>query len=94
MLINNINNMITHKKSMSTTNTNKYNSIKGISFTPYIQKPINNHKNDNNDIFKKINNNENKNFQYITEKNRINEQRLKNKKYINKFINTNINNDI
>ena len=91
---NNINNMITHKKSMSTTNTNKYNSIKGISFTPYIQKPIYNHKNDNNDIFKKINNNENKNFQYITEKNRINEQRLKNKKYINKFINTNINNDI
>ena len=92
--LNNINNMITHKKSMSTVNTNKYNSIKGISFTPYIQKPINVQKNESNNIFKKINNNnENKNIQYLSEKIPINDPRLKNKKYINKFINSNINNE-
>ena len=100
--INNINNgninMITHKKSMSSANTNKYNSIKGISFTPYIQKQNNNPKinNDNNLNFNQINykeNNNNNNIQYLSEKNRINDPRLKNKKYINKFINTNINNN-
>ena len=92
--LNNINNMITHKKSSSTVNTNKYNSIKGISFTPYIQKPINVQKNESNNIFKKINNNnENKNIQYLSEKIPINDPRLKNKKYINKFINSNINNE-
>ena len=97
---NNINNFVNHKKSMSSANTNKYNSIKGISFTPYIQKPNNqnNNQKDVNDNLKEINYNENNNninkkninLQYLTEKNRINiDQRLKNKKYINKFINSN-----
>ena len=94
---NNImNNVISHKKSMSSANTNKYNSIKGITFTPYIQKSNNNPKNniDNNFKFNQLNHNENiNNLQYLSEKNRINDPRLKNKKYINKFINTNINND-
>ena len=95
---NNIsNNKSNHKKSMSSMNTNKYNSIKGISFAPYIPKPNNNQKiiNDNyNYNFSKINHNENNNnnIQYLSEKNRINDPRLKNKKYINKFINTNNNN--
>jgi kinesin family protein 3/17 len=98
---NNINNFMNHKKSMSSVNTNKYNSIKGISFTPYIQKPNNqnNNQKDVNDNLKEINYNENNNninkkninLQYLTEKNRINiDQRLKNKKYINKFINSNV----
>ena len=101
---NNINNYLSHKKSMSSVNTNKYNSIKGISFTPYIQKPNNQNNNqkevnDNNNLkeanyFENNNNNINKkniNLQYLTEKNRINiDQRLKNKKYINKFINSNV----
>ena len=98
---NNINNFLSHKKSMSSVNTNKYNSIKGISFTPYIQKPNNqnNNQKDDNNNFKEINyyennnnniNKKNINLQYLTEKNRINiDQRLKNKKYINKFINSN-----
>ena len=91
-------NKTNHKKSMSSMNTNKYNSIKGISFTPYIPKANNNPKiiNDNyNYNFSKINHNENNNnnnIQYLSEKNRINDPRLKNKKYINKFINTNNNN--
>ena len=93
---NNIKNIINHKKSMSTANTNKYNSIKGISFTPYIPKSNNNQNivNDNNNYnFNKIKYNENNNIQYLSEKNRINnDPRLKNKKYINKFINTNNNN--
>ena len=100
---NNINNFMNHKKSMSSVNTNKYNSIKGISFTPYIQKPNNQNNNqkdvNDNNNFKEINYNENNNninkkninLQYLTEKNRINiDQRLKNKKYINKFINSNV----
>ena len=98
---NNINNYLSHKKSMSSVNTNKYNSIKGISFTPYIQKPNNQNNNqkevnDNNNLkdYENNNNNINKkniNMQYLTEKNRINiDQRLKNKKYINKFINSNV----
>ena len=101
---NNINNYLSHKKSMSSVNTNKYNSIKGISFTPYIQKPNNQNNNqkevnDNNNLkeanyFENNNNNINKkniNMQYLKEKNRINiYQRLKNKKYINKFINSNV----
>ena len=102
---NNINNFLSHKKSMSSVNTNKYNSIKGISFTPYIQKPNNqnnnqnNNQKDDNNNFKDVNyyennnnniNKKNINLQYLTEKNRINiDQRLKNKKYINKFINSN-----
>ena len=98
---NNINNFLSHKKSMSSVNTNKYNSIKGISFTPYIQKPNNqnNNQKDDNNNFKEVNyyennnnniNKKNINLQYLTEKNRINiDQRLKNKKYINKFINSN-----
>ena len=92
---NNISNIINHKKSMSSANTNKYNTIKGISFTPYIPKSNNNPKiiNDTNYNFSKINYNENNNnIQYLSEKNRINDPRLKNKKYINKFINTNNNN--
>ena len=101
---NNINNFLSHKKSMSSANTNKYNSIKGISFTPYIQKPNNQNNNqkdanDNNNIKEanyyennnNINNKKNINLQYLTEKNRINiDQRPKNKKYINKFINSNV----
>ena len=99
---NNINNFLSHKKSMSSVNTNKYNSIKGISFTPYIQKPNNqnNNQKDDNNNFKEVNyyennnnniNKKNINLQYLTEKNRINiDQRLKNKKYINKFINSNV----
>ena len=101
---NNINNFLSHKKSMSSANTNKYNSIKGISFTPYIQKPNNQNNNqkdaNDNNNFKEanyyennnnINNKKNINLQYLTEKNRINiDQRLKNKKYINKFINSNV----
>ena len=96
---NNISNLINHKKSMSSANTNKYNTIKGISFTPYFPKSNNNPKiiNDTNYNtnynFSKINYNENNNnIQYLSEKNRINDPRLKNKKYINKFINTNNNN--
>ena len=102
---NSINNFLHHKKSMSSakTNNNKYNSIKGISFTPYIQKQNNNQKNNNdnnkynfNQININENNNKNKyniNMQYLTEKNNINNDlRLKNKNYINKFINANINN--
>ena len=96
---NNISNLINHKKSMSSANTNKYNTIKGISFTPYIPKSNNNPKiiNDTNYNtnynFSKINYNENNNnIQYLSEKNRINDPRLKNKKYINKFINKNNNN--
>ena len=100
---NNINNFLSHKKSMSSVNTNKYNSIKGISFTPYMQKPNNQNNNqkdvNDNNNFKEINyyennnniNKKNVNLQYLTEKNRINiDQRLKNKKYINKFINSNV----
>ena len=73
---NNIHNIINHKKSMSSANTNKYNSIKGISFAPYIPKSNNNPKiiNDNyNYNFSKINHNENNNsnIQYLSEKNRI-----------------------
>ena len=96
---NNINNFLSHKKSMSSVNTNKYNSIKGISFTPYIQKPNNQKDANDNNNFKEVNyyennnnniNKKNINLQYLTEKNRINiDQRLKNKKYINKFINSN-----
>ena len=101
---NNMNNFLSHKKSMSSVHTNKYNSIKGISFTSYIQKPNNQNNNqkeiNDNNNFKEanyyennnnINNKKNINLQYLTEKNRINiDQRLKNKKYINKFINSNI----
>ena len=96
---NNINNNI--------NNINKYrhNSVKGISFTPYVHKNpnlnFNYSDNYNNNI---INSNINY-MDYLSEKNKSNinnntnnliynnEQRLKNKKYINKFINSNFNND-
>ena len=93
--INNINNNVI--KSNENNNNYKHNSIKGISFTPYVQK---NNMNFNNNI-----NNNNINYlDYLSEKNRDkinnnklsnnnNEQRLKNKKYINKFINSNFNNN-
>ena len=88
-------------KENNNNNLYKHNSIKGISFTPYIQKNNNlnfnyNDNYDNNVNNNKINNNNN-NLQYLSEKNRVNnnnknnsnnEQRLKNKKYINKFINS------
>ena len=92
--INNINNNIIN--SNENDNNYKHNSIKGISFTPYVQK---NNMNFNNNI-----NNNNINYlDYLSEKNRDkinnnkllnnNEQRLKNKKYINKVINSNFNNN-
>ena len=78
---NNIKNIINHKKSMSTANANKYNSIKGISFTPYIPKSNNNQNivNDNiNYNFNKIKYNENNNIQYLSEKNHINKLKILN----------------
>ena len=91
----------------------KHNSIKGISFTPYVSK--NNLNFDYNDNYNEnynynfnnniINNNNINYMEYLSEKNKYNsnsnklfnninnEQRLKNKKYINKFINSNFNND-
>ena len=95
--INNINNNIIN--SNENDNNYKHNSIKGISFTPYVQKNNMNFNNNN------ISNNNNINYlDYLSEKNRDkinnnklsnnnNEQRLKNKKYINKFINSNFNNN-
>ena len=91
----------------------KHNSIKGISFTPYVSK--NNLNFDYNDNYNEnynynfnnniISNNNINYMEYLSEKNKYNsnsnklfnninnEQRLKNKKYINKFINSNFNND-
>ena len=82
-------------------NLYKHNNIKGISFTPYIQKNNNLNFNYSDDYDNNVNNNKinnNNNLQYLSEKNRVNnnnnknnsnnEQRLKNKKYINKFINS------
>ena len=95
--INNINNINNNVINSNENNNYKHNSIKGISFTPYVQK---NNMNFNNNI----SNNNNINYlDYLSEKNRDkinknkllnnNEQRLKNKKYINKFINSNFNNN-
>ena len=89
-------------KENNNNNLYKHNSIKGISFTPYIQKNNNLNFNYSDDYDNNINNNkinDNNNLQYLSEKNRVNnnnnnknnsnnEQRLKNKKYINKFINS------
>ena len=89
-------------KENNNNNLYKHNSIKGISFTPYIQKNNNLNFNYSDDYDNNINNNKinnNNNLQYLSEKNRVNnnnnnknnsnnEQRLKNKKYINKFINS------
>ena len=88
-------------KENNNNNLYKHNSIKGISFTPYIQKNNNLNFNYSDDYDNNVNNNKinnNNNLQYLSEKNRVNnntnknnsnnEQRLKNKKYINKFINS------
>ena len=87
-------------KENNNNNLYKHNSIKGISFTPYIQKNNNLNFNYNDNYDNNVNNNKinnNNNLQYLSEKNRVNnnnknnsnnEQRLKNKKYINKFINS------
>ena len=99
------NNIIISNNIKENNNNNnnlyKHNSIKGISFTPYIQKNNNLNFNYSDDYDNNINNNKinnNNNLQYLSEKNRVNnnnnknnsnnEQRLKNKKYINKFINS------
>ena len=102
----NKNNNIIKTNNIKENNNNnnnlyKHNSIKGISFTPYIQKNNNLNFNYSDDYDNNINNNKinnNNNLQYLSEKNRVNnnnnknnsnnEQRLKNKKYINKFINS------
>jgi len=113
---NNINNNIINSNYNNINENNniyKHNSIKGISFTPYISKNnLNFNYNDNyNENYNYGNNNiinNNINYmEYLSEKNKYNpnsnkllnnynnnnEQRLKNKKYINKFINSNFNND-
>ena len=99
------NNIIISNNIKENNNNNnnlyKHNSIKGISFTPYIQKNNNLNFNYSDDYDNNVNNNKinnNNNLQYLSEKNRVNnnnnknnsnnEQRLKNKKYINKFINS------
>ena len=113
---NNINNNVinnNYNNIKENNNLYKHNSIKGISFTPYISKNnLNFNYNDNynenynynfnNNI---ISNNNINYMEYLSEKNKYNsnsnklfnninnEQRLKNKKYINKFINSNFNND-
>ena len=116
----NNNNIISNNKNINLNendkNMYKCNSIKGISFSPYIQKSLNNNNqnsNNNNNVNTNLQNIQNKindnlnslhfnyndnynnninNMQYLSEKNRnSNEQRLKNKKYINKFINSNYN---
>ena len=95
-----ISNNIKENNNNNNNNLYKHNSIKGISFTPYIQKNNNLNFNYSDDYDNNINNNKinnNNNLQYLSEKNRVNnnnknnsnnEQRLKNKKYINKFINS------
>ena len=113
---NNINNNVinnNYNNIKENNNLYKHNSIKGISFTPYISK--NNLNFDYNDNYNEnynynfnnniINNNNINYMEYLSEKNKYNsnsnklfnninnEQRLKNKKYINKFINSNFNND-
>ena len=114
---NNINNNVinnNYNNIKENNNLYKHNSIKGISFTPYVSK--NNLNFDYNDNYNEnynynfnnniISNNNNINYmEYLSEKNKYNsnsnklfnninnEQRLKNKKYINKFINSNFNND-
>ena len=99
------NNIIISNNIKENNNNNnnlyKHNSIKGISFTPYIQKNNNLNFNYSDDYDNNVNNNKinnNNNLQYLSEKNRVNnnnnknnsnnEQKLKNKKYINKFINS------
>ena len=90
-------------KENNNNNVFKHNSIKGISFTPYIQKNNNLNFNYSDDYDNNVNNINT--MQYLSEKNRMNnninnklinnnEQRLKNKKYINKFINSNNNNNV
>ena len=97
---NNINNIKQFNSNINNNNDNnnnriyKHNSIKGISFKPYIHENNLNFNYSNNII---------NNMEYLSEKNRVgshnkysnnnNEQRLKNKKYINKFINSNFNNN-
>ena len=113
---NNINNNVinnNYNNIKENNNLYKHNSIKGISFTPYVSK--NNLNFDYNDNYNEnynynfnnniINNNNINYMEYLSEKNKYNsnsnklfnninnEQRLKNKKYINKFINSNFNND-
>ena len=95
-----ISNNIKENNNNNNNNLYKHNSIKGISFTPYIQKNNNLNFNYSDDYDNNVNNNKinnNNNLQYLSEKNRVNnnnknnsnnEQRLKNKKYINKFINS------
>ena len=114
--INNINNNVinnNYNNIKENNNLYKHNSIKGISFTPYVSK--NNLNFDYNDNYNEnynynfnnniISNNNINYMEYLSEKNKYNsnsnklfnninnEQRLKNKKYINKFINSNFNND-
>jgi kinesin family protein 3/17 len=93
----NYDNILNENKSLD-NNFNKFNSIKGISYSNYVPKQniIENEYN-----FKKININDNfisnniDKTQYLTDKNKINnELRFKNKKYINKFINSNVNDNI
>ena len=113
---NNINNNVINNNYDNVKENNnlyKHNSIKGISFTPYVSK--NNLNFDYNDNYNEnynynfnnniISNNNINYMEYLSEKNKYNsntnklfnninnEQRLKNKKYINKFINSNFNND-
>ena len=113
---NNINNNVinnNYDNIKENNNLYKHNSIKGISFTPYVSK--NNLNFDYNDNYNEnynynfnnniISNNNINYMEYLSEKNKYNsnsnklfnninnEQRLKNKKYINKFINSNFNND-
>ena len=113
---NNINNNVinnNYNNIKENNNLYKHNSIKGISFTPYVSK--NNLNFDYNDNYNEnynynfnnniISNNNINYMEYLSEKNKYNsnsnklfnninnEQRLKNKKYINKFINSNFNND-
>ena len=88
-----------NKNAMSSSNLEKYNSIKGISYTPFVHqttmKNINSKGaaivgNINNNNFKDFSSNNNEKIGIGNDK--IipnNDQRLKNKKYINKFINSN-----
>ena len=105
--INNEDNKNNNININNNINMYRHNSVKGISFTPYIHKNTNLNFNYNENYnSNNIINNNNKNYiDYLSEKNKANinnnsnnliynnEQRLKNKKYINKFINSNFNND-
>ena len=105
--INNEDNKNNNININNNINMYRHNSVKGISFTPYIHKNTNLNFNYNENYnSNNIINNNNKNYiDYLSEKNKANinnnsnnliynnEQKLKNKKYINKFINSNFNND-